>query len=827
MLFCERTLHADNLIPHFERGGVMHSKKTWRENEAVFTAFEEGGLQYVASVNKFNEGKHVPGVEVIVFLRSTDSLTVFWQQLGRALAKIGNKTKVVILDFVSNLERLIMIRDMMLRIQNIQADPINGPVKPPIDTNTFNVTGTGFEFLFSDELVDVMKIIEALRKGYYETCGEASKAAIALGAKTRTDYKKLYKKDLRLPCNPHVMYGEDFPGWDVFLGIETEIFHPTLKLALVELKKKGITDHWSLIQCKVGDFYGYEFGRFGKATALMGFILEKAITTSFDVMLELSSKLGWMPSEDERNARYQEELAKHGIVDYWTLVTKKSSHFSKLKFGKFGAAGHFCFFVFGLCLRDMDLTSTKVELLEKLAKKIGWEMTEEKKKEKFKEELAKQKITDYWSLVGFTLTKFQKTEWGIFGQGKAFLGFFFDEFKDNRNLSEDDFYRIAELLKWTPTEEDKIKRYKEEFAKHGIVDYPTLLENPYPSFIRKADFGQFGKGFSFCSHILNKTADQFSATQIINELAIKFGWLLDEKGRIEQEELKKAEYRAEFGKHGITDYWSLILGSSRLKKLKFGGFGGYSGFISTILGKKPNSAGKEVLEEVVKKIGWIQTEEQKIIRYKEELAKHNITDYWSLVAKQQVGFAPLKFGKFGGGTLFFNIVMNKRLKNDSSLGELAEKLGWSITEDQRIEKYREALIKNGIRDYWDILVIGIEEFRVLDFGFFGKATAFCCRVLQRSITSVSKQQRIEVAVKIGMMPTEDVKIQKYKEELAKNGIYNRSDLDSIRTDHFTNLEFGIFGKARLFINYVFGDIIGVGSAISREILNALADKVGF
>ena len=226
LLFCERTIHADNLLPHFERSGVMHSKKTWKENQTVFDAFEEGKLQYVASVNKFNEGKHVPGVEVIVFLRATDSLTVFWQQLGRALAKIGNKTKVIVLDFVANLERLIMIRDMMLRIKKIQGEPVEGPIKPPIDTDTFNVTGEGFEFIFSDELVDVMKIIEALRKGYYETWEEAGKAAIVLGISTSIEYKANYKKDLRLPSAPDVIY-PDFPGFAIFLGRKQKKFYQT------------------------------------------------------------------------------------------------------------------------------------------------------------------------------------------------------------------------------------------------------------------------------------------------------------------------------------------------------------------------------------------------------------------------------------------------------------------------------------------------------------------------------------------------------------------------------------------------------------------------
>lgn len=218
LIFCERTDHVDNIMPHFEKSGAMHSKKHWKENDEVFKKFARGDLQYVGSVNKFNEGKHVAGVRVVALLRSTDSLTIFWQQLGRALAKTEGKTKVIILDFVSNLERLVMVRDMMLRIKKIQDEILGKQTqKELLDQSTFNVSGEGFDFIFSDELVDVMKIAEALRKGFYETCEEASQATIKAGIKTKEQYAKEYKRDLRLPSSPPYTYS-DFPGWGPFFG---------------------------------------------------------------------------------------------------------------------------------------------------------------------------------------------------------------------------------------------------------------------------------------------------------------------------------------------------------------------------------------------------------------------------------------------------------------------------------------------------------------------------------------------------------------------------------------------------------------------------------
>lgn len=218
LIFCERTTHADNIVQHFVNADVMHSKKTVQHNNRVLKDFRQNQLQYVASVNKFNEGKHVSDVEGGVFLRATDSITVFFQQLGRLLAKTGIKETVIVLDFVANVERLIMVRDMMLRVKKTQEDILKEKgVKLPIDTNSFNVSGEGFDFIFSDEIVDIIKIVDALREGYYPTCREASLAAQKLGITTKEEYRLCYKKDLRLPSSPVYQYGDDFLGWTAFL----------------------------------------------------------------------------------------------------------------------------------------------------------------------------------------------------------------------------------------------------------------------------------------------------------------------------------------------------------------------------------------------------------------------------------------------------------------------------------------------------------------------------------------------------------------------------------------------------------------------------------
>lgn len=59
-------------------------------------------LDYIFTVDIFNEGVDIPEVNQVVMLRPTESPIVFIQQLGRGLRKLEGKEYVVILDFIGN-----------------------------------------------------------------------------------------------------------------------------------------------------------------------------------------------------------------------------------------------------------------------------------------------------------------------------------------------------------------------------------------------------------------------------------------------------------------------------------------------------------------------------------------------------------------------------------------------------------------------------------------------------------------------------------------------------------------------------------------------------
>ena len=63
---------------------------------------DDADLEILFTVDILNEGVDIPGVNMVLFLRPTESSTIFIQQLGRGLRKYDNKPHVTVLDFIGN-----------------------------------------------------------------------------------------------------------------------------------------------------------------------------------------------------------------------------------------------------------------------------------------------------------------------------------------------------------------------------------------------------------------------------------------------------------------------------------------------------------------------------------------------------------------------------------------------------------------------------------------------------------------------------------------------------------------------------------------------------
>ena len=78
----------------------------------LLARFAAGSLDFVTTVDLFNEGVDVPDVDMLVFMRATHSRRIFVQQLGRGLRISPGKDRVVVLDFVTDLRRVAEVIEL-------------------------------------------------------------------------------------------------------------------------------------------------------------------------------------------------------------------------------------------------------------------------------------------------------------------------------------------------------------------------------------------------------------------------------------------------------------------------------------------------------------------------------------------------------------------------------------------------------------------------------------------------------------------------------------------------------------------------------------------
>lgn len=79
------------------------------KREQVVAQLEAGKLDYILTVDIFNEGVDIPSINQVVMLRQTQSAIVFVQQLGRGLRKAPTKDYLVVIDFIGNYANNYMI----------------------------------------------------------------------------------------------------------------------------------------------------------------------------------------------------------------------------------------------------------------------------------------------------------------------------------------------------------------------------------------------------------------------------------------------------------------------------------------------------------------------------------------------------------------------------------------------------------------------------------------------------------------------------------------------------------------------------------------------
>lgn len=100
---------AKKLCDRGIKAKFVYSKNTITEREKAVALLENGELDYILTVDIFNEGVDIQCLNQIVMMRPTKSSIIFLQQLGRGLRKYPGKDYVTVLDFIGNYNENYMI----------------------------------------------------------------------------------------------------------------------------------------------------------------------------------------------------------------------------------------------------------------------------------------------------------------------------------------------------------------------------------------------------------------------------------------------------------------------------------------------------------------------------------------------------------------------------------------------------------------------------------------------------------------------------------------------------------------------------------------------
>lgn len=113
LIFVSRVEEAIELTEKMKSRGIRCEVLTGEDSdskrEKTILDLEEGRIEYIITVDIFNEGVDIPCINQVILLRPTESSIVYIQQLGRGLRKYEGKEYVVILDFIGNYEKNFLI----------------------------------------------------------------------------------------------------------------------------------------------------------------------------------------------------------------------------------------------------------------------------------------------------------------------------------------------------------------------------------------------------------------------------------------------------------------------------------------------------------------------------------------------------------------------------------------------------------------------------------------------------------------------------------------------------------------------------------------------
>lgn len=261
LAFCSSLEESKELSKKFNEHGyktiALSGADSQEERERAVKLLEQedrdSGLDYIFTVDIFNEGIDIPQVNQILMLRPTESPIIFVQQLGRGLRKAEDKEFVMILDFIGNYSNNYMIPIALSGDRTYNKDNIRRYVRQGVKALE------GASTIHFDEIS---------RKRIYESIDSANFSEMKL---IKECYKNLKYKLGRIPS---LMDYEEYGEMDVLRIFENANLGSYHKF-LTKVEKDEYTVKFSALEEKYLEYVSTKFANGKRLHELL--ILERLL----------------------------------------------------------------------------------------------------------------------------------------------------------------------------------------------------------------------------------------------------------------------------------------------------------------------------------------------------------------------------------------------------------------------------------------------------------------------------------------------------------------------------------------------------------------------
>jgi superfamily II DNA or RNA helicase/HKD family nuclease len=195
LIFCSKNAEAAELSKLLNNREV-HGKKlrtislsgrdTVEDREQAVNKLENGELDYIATVDIFNEGIDIPSVNQVIMLRQTLSSIVFTQQLGRGLRKADGKSHLVVIDFIGNYDNNYLIPIALFGDSSLNKDSIRKKIIDAQEAgaiaglSSVNFDAISKERIYNSLAITTLDSMSNLKKSFVELENRLGRAPLLL-----------------------------------------------------------------------------------------------------------------------------------------------------------------------------------------------------------------------------------------------------------------------------------------------------------------------------------------------------------------------------------------------------------------------------------------------------------------------------------------------------------------------------------------------------------------------------------------------------------------------------------------------------------------------